>query len=672
MTDGVVRHRGQRSCFVRSVVPVVAALIAAISARSASLEDYGRLPSIENVSLSPDGTRVAFVRTNGDARVVSIGALADGKILSVLQVGDEKLRSLEWADDAHLLIVTSTTAAPFHIKGPEREWVQLRVYDMDKHRAYDVPDLPQLAPVQVMNVLRGEVMVRRVADHTALFVPSLYGEGGEAPRLLRHQPAVGGALEHVLKPILIRVNLDTGRETVVEQARDPDTQWLVDDTGEVVAEQDYEDRSQSWAMQVRRGGHMEVALSGHAGLDFPRLLGFGPQPDTLLMRSFEDDAPVWRLLSLTDGTLGPPMAERKVMDTPIEDRLTHRMIGGVHFDDDSHYLFFEPAMQASWDSIVRAFKGARVQFVSASSDNQKIVVRIEGASFGYQYSLIDLTTHKAEPLGDVYHGITAPLETQRITYPAADGLDIPAYLTLPRDHAAKALPLIVLPHGGPALHDSADFDWWSQALADQGYGVLRPNYRGSTLSRRFQTAGFTQWGRKMQTDLSDGVRYLVKQGIADPARVCIVGDGYGGYAALAGVTLDPGVYRCAVAVAGVSDLKGFLNWVSDKQERSDNPARRFWDRYLGVSGPGDPVLEQISPIRHIQAVTVPVLLIHGKDDTMVPFEQSQEMYDALRAAHKDVQLVVLEHEDHWLSRSATRLQMLESSVAFLRAHNPPD
>jgi len=177
----------------------------------------------------------------------------------------------------------------------------------------------------------------------------------------------------------------------------------------------------------------------------------------------------------------------------------------------------------------------------------------------------------------------------------------------------------------------------------------------------------------MQTDLSDGVRYLASEGIVDPKRVCIAGASYGGYAALAGVTLDPGVYRCAVAVAGLSDLKSFLlNENRHSSSRSPSYAERYWDRFLGVAGPDDPVVAAISPIKHLSAVTVPVLLIHGKDDLVVPYEQSQTMFDALRKANKPVEFVTLKAEDHWLSRSATRLQMLESSVKFLRANNPPD
>jgi dipeptidyl aminopeptidase/acylaminoacyl peptidase len=297
---------------------------------------------------------------------------------------------------------------------------------------------------------------------------------------------------------------------------------------------------------------------------------------------------------------------------------------------------------------------------------------VNGTRHGYLYALVDTGTGKTAGIGEAYEGLGRPLEVKRVVYPAADGLRIAALLTLPAGRSAAKLPLVVLPHGGPATADVGYFDWWSQAIAAQGYAVLQPDYRGSDLGWTFMSAGFGQWGRKMQTDLSDGVRYLAKEGVVDPARVCIVGGSYGGYAALAGVTLDAGVYRCAVSVAGISDLSRFLKWNNARTALSGRESERFWDRYMGAKGVDDPVLATISPLKHIDAANVPVLLIHGRDDTVVPFEQSQIMYDALKAAGKPVQLVDLKQEDHWLSRGETRLQMLQSTVAFLRANNPPD
>jgi dipeptidyl aminopeptidase/acylaminoacyl peptidase len=645
---------GMRWPALHAIAWICFASASAAATSPVPLEVYGRLPALEDVALSPNGSRIAFVRTIQNVRILAVISLADHKALGGLKVGEEKLRSIEWADDNHIMIETSSTALPWGLIGKEQEWRMLQVYDVDKRKPVPIPDPTRLHDSSTfMNVIAGPAMVRHVDGHTVLFVPAIYLDG----QTLR---------------ALIRADLVTGSERVVSKGSAATQQWLVDAAGEIIAEQDYNDPQQHWTLKIRRDGRLQEALSGTEALDYPHILGLGPNADTLILQTLEGEQPVWREVSLRDGTLSAPMAERKELYTPIEDHRTYRMIGGVHGGDDARYVFFDPAIQRRWDTVLNTFAGERLHLASVTDDFQKFVVQVDGATHGFAYMLVDLNAHTAASIGNVYEGGTPPLEVRRITYAASDGLKIPAYLTLPQERAEKSLPLIVLPHGGPAAHDVAHFDWWAQALADQGYVVLQPNYRGSNLSRGFLAAGFGQWGRRMQTDLSDGVRYLVKEGIADPARVCIFGASYGGYAALAGVTLDPGVYRCAISVAGISDLKRMLNWVNEKHFGSNNYEQRYWDRFMGVRGADDPVLNEISPIKHLDAVKVPVLLIHGRDDTVVPFEQSSVMVDAMRRAGKDVEFVTLAHEDHWLSRSETRLRMLQASVAFLRAHNPPD
>jgi len=622
-------------------------------AAAGSLEVYGRLPRLENVALSPDGSRIAFVKTEHDTRTAAIVALDKREMLGGVRIGDQKLRGIHWVDNDHLSIVTSVTTVPRGFIGNIGEWYQMQVYDVRTGKLFMVPPPDASSDVRVMNIIRGPVMVRHIKGRTVLFVPGLW--------LMRE-----------LVPALIRVDVELQYSHLLRPGREGSLGWLVDDAGEVAAEETYNSGNGHWSVFIRQEGHTREAATGIDLIEFPRVLGWGPSADTLLLQKLEDGDPVWRLLSLKDGSLGPPMAERKSLARPIEDPVTNRLIGGVHRGDTEEFVFFEPGRQESWQKVLDTFRGERVHFESASSDFRRFVVLVEGAHDGYRYVLVDLDSRLATGVGDVYDGVKQPYEVRRITYAAADGLQIPAYLTLPRDKPPKNLPLVVLPHGGPAARDDADFQWWPQALADQGYAVLQPNYRGSSLSQQFLSKGFGEWGRKMQTDLSDGVRYLAKEGIADPARVCIVGASYGGYAALAGAALDPGVYRCAVAVAGVSDLRRMLKWVNEQAGRKSNWVQRHWDRYMGVSGPNDPALEAISPIRHLDAISVPILLIHGRDDTVVPYEQSQVMYEALRAAKRETQLLTLKDEDHWLSRSGTRLQMLQESVAFLRAHNPPD
>jgi dipeptidyl aminopeptidase/acylaminoacyl peptidase len=629
--------------------------VARLAFAAAPLEVYGRLPSLEAVALSPDGARIAYVRTSQDLRMIAVESLADQKVLGTIRVREQKLRGVQWADNDHLMIVTSATGVPTGLRGNAAEWSLLQVYDVATRMSIPVPGLRKSpsARVRLMNVIAGAVMVRHVNGHTVLFVPAVY-------------------VEKRTLPALISFDLQTQEEKLVSAGQAATRQWLVDAGGEVVAEQDYDEQSQKWLLKIRNEGRLRTAAWGRDPVGFPDILGFGPTAETLLLRTADKEDSVWRLMSLTDGKLSPPMLDGRVLSQPIEDPACHCIVGGVYFADDSRYVFFDAALQMRWDAVVRAFDGEHVRLVSVADGLRKLVVRVDGPKHGLLYELVDLNAHRADEIGAVYEGITLPLEVRRITYPAADGMQIPAYLTLPHARAADALPLIVLAHGGPAVRDTAEFDWWAQSLADQGYAVLQANYRGSSLGGPFLRAGFGEWGRKMQTDLSDGVRYLVKEGIVDANRVCIVGASYGGYAALAGVTLDPGIYRCAISVAGISDLKRWLAWVNGRNLSRENASQRFWDQFMGVSGPNDPVLDSISPIKHLAALTVPVLLIHGRDDTVVPFEQSSEMFDALRRAKKEVEFVTLQGEDHWLSRSETRLQMLQATVTFLRSHNPPN
>jgi len=625
-----------------ALLVLLASLSAAAASPAVPLEVYGRLPALEEVCLSPDGTRIAFVRAIGDERAIAVRSLADRKLLGVVSVKDPgKVRTLEWIDDNRLMILESSTEE-IDYRGSKVELYRLGVYDVATSR---------LIPIRSYN--GGRVAVRRLNGHLVVFFPT-----ASASHLTTHRYLEGDDLDGITE----NVTLD----------RDGDSwDWLIDAQGKLVAEQRYSQEKQRWTFWIRSDGNWKQVAEGGASLgsDIPRMLGFGPAADTLLMDMRKHGEAGWKPLSLQDGSLGPSIAEGKPLGDPIEDRRTNRLIGGSYRGDTRRFVFFEPAMQAHWDAIVQAFGDDHVRFESASSDFRKILVLVDGPKYGYQYQLVDLDTHKSDWVGDVYDGITEAMQVRRIDYPAADNLSIPAYLTLPRGRTAKSLPLIVLVHGGPVSRDDAHFDWWSQALAEQGYAVLQPNFRGSSVNME---AGFGEFGRKMQTDLSDGVRHLVGKGIADPARVCIIGGSYGGYAALAGVTLDPGAYRCAVSVAGLSDLKRLLRQAGGWRSDESTVGQRFWDRFMGVTDPNDPVVARISPIKHVEAVNVPVLLIHGKDDTVVPYDQSYDMYDALRHAGKTVELVQLKREDHWLSRGETRLQMLQATVAFLRKYNPPD
>ncbi len=629
--------------------------IAAGAARAAPLEAYGQLPTLDNLALSPDGTKLAYATDVNGKRTVLMSSLTEGKILAGVSTGDQKLRDLTWADNDHLLISLSVTRRAEGLMGPRREYMMTQSFSVTDKRS-----MPLLENVEnAMNVVF-DVPKRRIIDgHTVLFLEGIaFGETSGS-----------GFLS------LFTVDLDAHHTELKEHGDAGSMGWLIDANGTVYARTRYDEKKQRWSLELHRGRDWQEVFSTIAPVDTPSVLGLTPDGNSVLFQTSDNGEAVTHQLRLADGAVETPLKLDGNADSVLYDPVSKRINGTVRVGVTTSYTFFDPSDQKAWDSLARAFPGENIDLVSWSDDRRHVVVRVDGANDGAMYFFVDLTTHKAMPLGSVYRPIQPEdvAAVKVIEYKAADGTRIPAYLTLPNGKDPKNLPLIVLAHGGPAVRDTPEFDWWSQALASRGYAVLQPEFRGSDgFGWKHLSAGFGEWGRKMQTDLSDGVRFLAAAGLIDPKRVCIAGASYGGYAALAGATLDKGVYRCAVAVSGVSDPRDFLRWQARREHASDSLSLRYWTRFMGAADADDPKLAEISPQGHAAEADAPILLIHGRDDTVVPIAQSEDMETALEHAGKPVTLVKLDGEDHWLSRSETRLQMLQAMVAFLEQNNPPN
>ncbi|WP_334162025.1 alpha/beta hydrolase family protein [Phenylobacterium sp.] len=631
-----------------SLLAVLAALVAAPAA-AAPLEAYGKLPTIEDAAISPSGHAVAVIVSDGQKRVVAVQELATGRFLMRVGAGSVKVRDVRWAGDKHVIVVATATGAPIGISGGRREWMVAYSYDL----ATQTPRPLMRGAEQALNFIFDSPVVRTYRGEPTVFVQGVQLVGGR------------GRLS------LYRYDLDTGRSVLVEQVGDDVRDWIVGSDGRAVAHEVYDSRTGQWALKIRNGAGWREVQSAVAPLDRPYVIGLGRTPQSVLFATHDGEAAVWREVSLETGEVGPPMPlhdDQGTIRDPVDGRMVghHALVG-----DEVRYTFFDEGDARAWRSTAAAFPGSQVWFSSWSADRRKIIALVDSPEEGPAYALVDVGTKKATWLGAVYNDLMpediAP--KQALRFKAADGLDLTGYVTLPRGREAKGLPLVVLPHGGPASRDEPGFDWWAQALASRGYAVLQVNFRGSDgLGRGLLEAGFGQWGRKMQTDLSDGVRHLAAQGVVDPRRVCIVGASYGGYAALAGATHDRGVYRCAASVAGVSDLRKLIAY---SRNQSGSMSLRYWTRFMGAEDLGDPVLAELSPALHAARAEIPVLLVHGRDDTVVPLDQSRSMAEALRAAGKPVELVVQSSEDHWLTRGETRVGMLNAVVTFLEKHNPP-
>jgi dipeptidyl aminopeptidase/acylaminoacyl peptidase len=237
---------------------------------------------------------------------------------------------------------------------------------------------------------------------------------------------------------------------------------------------------------------------------------------------------------------------------------------------------------------------------------------------------------------------------QTLHYPSFDGLSIPAYLTLP-GKPQKPAPMVVLIHGGPQARDRWEFDREVQIFAAHGYAVFQPQFRGSSgFGKQFEEAGYGQWGQAMQEDINAGVKYLVDQKIADPARLCIVGTSYGGYAALWALAKDPDLFKCGVSVAGVSDLRRMLH---DDSDVSKNAVSREIVRHkLGDASTMKATFDSVSPVKHADRIVAPLLLVHGDLDQRVPISHGKEMHEAMTDLKKDVEWIEFPDEGHGVSR----------------------
>jgi dipeptidyl aminopeptidase/acylaminoacyl peptidase len=618
----------------------------------APLSAYGQLPSIEEAAISPDGSTLALIVTNGEARTVVTQRLSDMKITNTLAVGTNKVRGITWAGDNNIIITRTATLAV--VTGADRAEHPLTFdYNLTTHRVR-----------QLLTDIRSDS------------AQSYTGATGATTRVVDGKPVLlvqGSSPEGV--PAVYRIDLNTDSSSLV-QAGVPTTSGLeIGPDGQVVAQTTQSVRNKDWSLRVRnpRGLWTESRrLTVEDVTDSPpSVVGMGRDGRSVLVSERQGDRDVLREVG-PDGAWSDPLPTPPDSN-PIHDPVSRKMIGySVRQDDKLRTVFFDPQDQKYWNAVVASFEGDPVSLRGWSNDRKKLLVLSDSPTEGPAYFVVDLSTLHSTWIGNIYPKLKAadisPKKT--ISFKAADGLELMAYLTLPRGRDPHKLPLIVFPHGGPQARDYADFDWWSQAMASRGYAVLQVQFRGSDeFGRKFLEAGFGQWGRKMQTDLSDGVRYLASQGTIDPKRVCIVGASYGGYAALAGPTLDPGVYRCAVSYAGPADMGRMVEW---SLGHNGLGASRYWTKFMGAETNRDQAFAAISPARFANRADAPILMIHGRDDTVVPLEQSQIMVGAMKAAGKPVDLVTLPGQDHWLSHGDTRLQMLQASMDFVEKNNPPN
>ena len=638
-----------------SFAALVISPLAAMAAEPPPLAAYGSLPDIESMALSNDGSRLAAVMTIGGERVVLL-MTAELDTLRMMRVEEAKVRGLEWIGNEHVVVEVSRT----EVLPPGSIPAQIEFFHALLIPASGTgPEQMVFDNSTMLNAVFGSYGVRNIGGQW-----KVYFSGVERERGAR------GSYIGSTAPDLFAIDVATNehRRVADKGSQGYGYSWLLGTDGTLAAMMAIERRSGEWSLKVPGG---RTIASGTARNGDIGLISLGKDGSTAIYSELDETEQVthWYEVPL-DGSAGPTMFMRSdEVDRLYRDRTTGRLLGLLRNGTNQRPQFYDPQQQAAVNRIYRAFADFEVDLMDWTPDFSRVLVRTSGNGDSGTWYLVDMTRMGAAAVGYERKALGPEVvgAVSTVTYKAGDGLDIEGILTLPPGREAKNLPLVVLPHGGPHAHDAEGFDWWAQAFASRGYAVFQPNFRGSTnRDEAFMRAGFGQWGKAMQTDISDGVAELARQGIVDADRACIVGASYGGYAALAGVTLQQGLYKCAVAVAPVADLGSMFSEEGGTSNRSGMLRRSLIEEFGPRSG-----FAAVSPRHHAASADAPILLIHGKDDTVVPFDQSDDMAHALAAAGKPHKLVVLREEDHWLSRPATRLQMLEEAVAFVEQHNPP-
>lgn len=652
---------------------IVAALLAT-SAQAAAPQvpaaAFAALPQVSDVEMSPDGRLLAWRDQSGPVSKVLIYDIDAKSYRRTLAIDPAMtLRSLLWADDTTLLMnVSQVQALP--AEDAKRRYTFFRTMSVDIATGNSSMLLKSGSG---MEWVTGDELVagHTTEPHSVIMATMVYSPTAQRDDMGTHianSRADSGWIGE-----LFRVDTRTGQGAVIGEGDQYTEQWMVNADGAPIARSEWRPATKQYVIEARSGTQWRRILERDD--DQWVLEGLGPDGKSVIATGPGKDGWVGLWTIALDGSGARQMHQKVAANTEntdvedvIRDRFSGLPVGAVLGGLEPTTWWLDAGAQMRYESVARAFPGRILTVYSRSEDGTRLLAEVEDRSHPPIYYLVDFKTHGATIVGDAYPGLdNVTLGSVRtITYPARDGSAIPAYLTLPPGVAPKSLPMVVLPHGGPEARDTVGFDWLAQFLATRGYAVLQPQFRGSTgFGDAFRRAGEGQWGGLMQDDVTDGVKAMVGQGIADPHRICIVGASYGGYAALAGAAFTPKLYACAVSINGVSDLPMMLGYEKG-QFGSDSDSVAYWQQDIGSQFDSNVVNR--SPVNSADDVQAPVLLLHSTNDTVVPIVQSQEMASALTRFGKPVSLVELQGDDHWLSKAATRLEVLEDTERFLHQY----
>ncbi len=633
--------------------------IAGRAATPPSVEDFASRPQVEDVSISPDGRYLALITTrNGraTAAVVDRQAGPSPAVHAVLSEPDKfRMTWCDWATNTRLLCGFRGTVHDRSV------YVITRLVGVDADG--------KNARVLVQNNADAQGQFQdRIINWNPGPANTVLIDADEGLSRIEQQPGttiVGNVGTHAL-PAVFELNVVTGQLAIRQRARAPIRRWITDKRGAVRIGWGFSgttisyyarlDGDSDWRRLTKfevftRENHFEpIAISAD---DPNKAYAFGPS---------EGRNALW-LIDLTDKEEPRPIFAHAFVDASRAVLARDGRLIGVRYETGYPMMYFaDNRIGDLMDGIAKLSPGEFTTIRDSTRDETVFVLRSISDLDAPHFMLLDTAAAKVTKLGSTYpeRGLATLAQMRPISYPARDGTKIPGYLSLPQGAPAAHLPLIVMPHGGPIARDTWGYFFLREFLVSRGYAVLQMNFRGSSgYGDDWFFAAHQDWGGLTYDDVIDGTRWAIQQGIADPTRVCIVGWSFGGYLALVGAQRNADLFRCAVDIAGVSDLALLeaegSNWLSSQSIK----------RQIGT----DPEkLKLNSPRLHAAEFKVPLLMAHGQMDANVPFAQSDDMDAALKHAGKPHRLLVFPDADHQFSDEIDRAKLLHAIEDFLGEH----
>ena len=605
-------------------------------------EEFFSLPTIRHPELSPDGSRIAFLFPK------------DGKL--ALGLFDRK------ANEGHIVLEGVKDNIEFFFwKGNDRF-----VFGGDAGGNESV--------FVGVSDLTGKKIQRLLESYNPRWIS---GNSGNILNELPLNPDEIICLKFKRQYSVVAYNLRTRTEKQIYNTDDEFDSLITDNAGQLRLAASKQAEKQAWLLRRpdSQGGFQEIAsFPAHGYAETWEPMDFAADNTTLYLLSREEhDRGALYAYNIETRQRGPALfapPEGEITNIVLSRDRT-KLLGVAYLSDRPHYHWFDPARADLQKTLDNTFPGSTCRVVSTSADEKIKLVYVGSDRDPGAYYILDLTKPALTLFKRIRPNVDParmrPMET--VNFAARDGLALQGYLTRPAGDGKTPGPLVLLVHGGPfGIRDEWGFDNEVQFLASRGYAVLQVNYRGSGgYGRDFINKGRHQWGRAMQDDLTDAVRWAVAQGIADPKRVAIYGGSYGGYAALAGITLTPELYCCAVNYVGVANLEvAFKGYGGDANlQAGDFDYQKAW------VAPDAAYAAATSPLHLVERIRVPTLHAYGLNDARVEFKQWLQLRDQLDKYHKPYTAIVEKEQGHGFRNESASLKFYSAVEKFLAENLAP-